>query len=196
MVRIGLFLVSLALAASGCRPTPDLPRDVYIEGRATEKDRAIIRAMIDEHNRAFGSLRGGPVYVYKGIHDDPDGFTPLDFEDQKMVIYVFYDGNNAHERLYRQRHHGWGGGNNTVGYGTLEDLMVMRHKLPNDQEFAHTTLHELGHSLGLGHQPLQKDAVMYPTNNGLTKLSIHDQRIFCQIHDCVVKLGHEKLPSQ
>lgn len=44
-------------------------------------------------------------------------------------------------------------------------------------------LHELGHVIGLGHID-DKEALMYPYSNGLTKFTPTDKGAFCCLYDC------------
>jgi hypothetical protein len=181
--RRGLALVIAALG--GC--AVDLPRDLRIETGFTAEEGDAIAAAVHEANQRLGEpLLAGPVLILRGSFTDPDGFQLADFDDGVGVVYTVDVAAPAYRYLAAQA------GAELAGYATLGDVLLFEHIPPgasDDQRrrFRRIAMHELGHYLGMSHNPDQR-SIMYSGNDrlDLDTYTVEDQRAFCAIYDCVV----------
>ena len=66
----------------------------------------------------------------------------------------------------------------------------------NDTEVYHTILHEVGHSLGLGHSPYQQDIMYTPHQYGIASLSENDKYSLQWLYKLTPGTPVQKLASQ
>lgn len=194
MGRRALSLLILLLAA-GCGNDaflPGLPREISIETRFTDEEILIIEEAVDEANRELGTeLLGHPALTYLGPYDDPDGFHVEDFDDGRAVIYVLSEDSSEYRYVADVTERGYG------GYATLADVHMVYRYLPppeaTDEErmemrrrFKRIVLHELGHFLGMSHNP-DPGALMYagPKPPDVTTYTLVDKRDFCFVYECL-----------
>jgi hypothetical protein len=188
MVRTGpclvIFLTPALMLASllgGC--VEPLPKEVMIEDRFSADEERMIVAAIDEWNRIGLEYLGlEKILIYQGRYRDPDGFDELDLDDGRSVIYRGQD-----DRYYRFLSDHNEAGRTLLGYGTTADVLLFTFTLDTPEEFQHVALHELGHFLGLGHVPDDKNAVMYELtfDNPPLRLTRTDIQDFCLVFDCI-----------
>lgn len=194
MARCALSFV-IALAACGSERDlflPDLPRDIYVEGRFTDAEVLIIEEAIEEANRELGEeLLGHPVLVPQGTFDDPDGFRVEDFYDGAAIIYVLEEDSAEYQWVADVTERGYG------GYATVADVHMIYRYLPSpeatDEEreemrrrFKRILLHEFGHFLGMSHNP-DPEALMYSGEKppDVTTYTLVDKQDFCFIYECL-----------
>jgi len=188
MARRILPLVIVALA--GC--LPDLPKDIHIEARFTDEETAILEEAIAEADRELGmELLGHSILTYKGRYDDPDGFTVEDFDDGIPTVYVLREDSPEYRWVENATDRGYG------GYATLAEIhMVYRYLPPPDAteeqrlemrgNFKGIMLHELGHFLGMAHNP-EPGTIMCSSERCGSRpetYSLGDKRDFCFLYDC------------
>jgi hypothetical protein len=170
--------ISMSILA-GCMP--DLPRDVYIEGRFSDEEVALLEDAIAIANRELGDeLLGHPVLRYRGRASDDDGFQFADFDDDRALVYVLDPESPEYQWLVEVTEDRFG------GYATLSDLLVRPlPRLGGDRDrFRFIALHELGHFLGLTHNP-DPGAVMYPgSGTPSSGYTLADREAFCLVYDC------------
>lgn len=186
MVRNRLYLVIVSAAvAVGCMAAPDLPRDIWIEADFSEGQRNAILDAVAEWNALSQVCLGQDAIIYKGVYDDPDGFKPDDYGDDRQVIYL-----RAPQEIYDEFNQGIQEGHFILGIATYGDIVLFSTPKEALDEQRFVALHELGHFLGLGHTPVNFDgawgSVMYWETNDeqaghLTPLDIE---AFCIEHDC------------
>jgi hypothetical protein len=152
-------LVPLVIAgAAGC--VPDAPRELRVERRFTDEEIALLAGGIDTANAELGGLLGGDVIELGPTFTDPDGFHFDDFGDEVHGLYTL-DRASAEYAWLRDA-----GGHDDDGYATLGDVIVIRRVPPGASDrdrrcFVSVELHELGHFLGMTHNP-DPNSVMHP----------------------------------
>jgi len=178
--RTVLSLVSAALAFAAC--APELPRDLEIETKFDATETALLQDAIGVANRELGvALLGQPVLTYKGRYTDPDGFTFDDFTDEHHVIYLLDLDSPEYAWIESTT------GSAYAGYATLGDVLMrpLARLGGNERVFHQIALHELGHFLGMTHNP-DPDTIMYGgyLSPLVTTYTDKDKAAFCQIYAC------------
>lgn len=174
-----------ALFATSCLGVdtlaPELPRPIYIEAAFSDDEVVIIEASIAEWNVLSLECLGVPALEYLGRYNDPDGFQPEDFLDDRGVVYREpVDGENY---AFLQSQEKFADYSLIGGYATVGDVLIFVENLNTDEIFQHVALHELGHHLGLRHIEDDHEAVMYL--GGVSRhLNDSDREAFCVVHDC------------
>jgi hypothetical protein len=73
----------------------------------------------------------------------------------------------------------------------LSDGMVHAN-YQNKQEVYHTILHEVGHSLGIGHSPFKEDIMYVPHQCGVNNLSETDKKTLIWLYKLPTSLSSEE----
>lgn len=66
----------------------------------------------------------------------------------------------------------------------IPTIWIVQDRIEYDFEYEAVVMHELGHSLGLEHEPLHEDTLMYPEVAGIMCLTQWDLKKFCKIYGC------------
>jgi hypothetical protein len=66
----------------------------------------------------------------------------------------------------------------------IPTIWIVQDRIQFDYEYEAVVMHELGHSLGLQHEPLHEDTLMYPEIQGIMCITQWDLKKFCKIYGC------------
>ncbi len=217
MGRCWLFVLAVALltpAVSGCTDYQDLPVELYVDEDFSELEQEAIADVVAHWNLWAGAryAYGNEIFVIVGTHDDT--FNEHDYEDGRHSIYRISEpvpDEQYLQDLYSDS--GGVGGYSPLGDAFLVMYKLDDHFANLREEYSrqiaegeieafhvdwyvdnmnygmvhNTTLHELGHMVGLlhiNHRPAVMNSVGPNIYQGVEYLTDADLDAFCLIYDC------------
>ncbi|MEK7516346.1 MAG: matrixin family metalloprotease [Patescibacteria group bacterium] len=190
--RVPLLALVLAFFLAGAGCGRKLPLHVWISDEFDDEEAEAILLGMDAWERATNLH----IFVYHGRWYDQ--FNWEDLGDDAHVVYKLHDA--SYEYRYLSCH----GNDDLAGYGTYGDVLIaldyweaFRDEDPdgivygNGLEFTRNAFylrllrelatHELGHFIGLMHNP-DKGAVMYPFDNDILFPTALDMEAFWSVY--------------
>jgi len=144
---------------------PDIWRSkiVWSAGGTAAKDGPDYAKLVEQAFNTWGDASGG-VLKFRFVPLPTDSDLSCDWtDDRSKLVHSFASGVTV-------------GGTNSSGQRTSKIFLLIKpgDKTFDKNEFYTTALHEIGHSLGLGHSSSPSD-VMYFASSSATDLSVNDR---------------------